>query len=560
MSATGQLLAEYAESRSEDAFRELVGCYLGLVYGTALRLLDGDEHLAQDASQRVFADLARMAGSFNKEVHLGGWLHRHTCFTASKILRTERRRLAREREAQLMNDDSESSNATLAAISPVLDDAINDLNSKDRQAILLRYFEQQDLRSVGQSLGSSEDGARKRVNRALEKLRGLLKKRGISLSAAALGSALSAQAISAAPAGLAAGLATAALGTAAAGGGTAYLLLQIMSMTKFQTCVIAALAIGLGAPLVLQSRTASRLRSENETLRAEVQQAEALAAENSRLTKLLAQAQKPAPAQPGEMNELMRLRGEVGMLKRTANEANAVVARGKEAPLNDVTANPEMHKMLRDQQKLGLSMIYKGFANHANLPEEKIEALNNLLADSVMTNIAHITAILRDGKSPQEMEQILARQEKETNEQVKQLVGEEAFGKFQEYNRHLASYLTAEQFKSMLPGEKEAKDAVGKQLYDLMRQETRNALAARGLTEDYQTVPTLNFRNFASEQIGENNLELLDSIYARVQEGASGFMSPEQVEKFGEFRKMAINNNRVALAVNRKLMAPAAAQ
>jgi hypothetical protein len=205
---------------------------------------------------------------------------------------------------------------------------------------------------------------------------------------------------------------------------------------------------------------------------------------------------------------------------------------------------------------MGLSMIYKGFTNRTKLPAETAEAVNNLLADSVMTNIDHITAILRDGKSPEEREQILRQQEIETNATVKELIGPEAYEQFEEYNRHIASYLTAEQFKSMLPGDKDKKDAQAKQLYDLMRDETRKTLAAHGLAEDYQTVPTLNFRNFTSEQESERNLQLLDSIYERVQTASGAFLTPEEVEKFAEFRKLAINNNRVALTINRKLMAP----
>src|SRR5207237_4184261 len=98
-----------------------------------------------------------------------------------------------------------------------------------------------------------------------------------------------------------------------------------------------------------------------------------------------------------------------------------------------------------------------------------------------------------------------------------------------------ASFLTAEQFKGMLTGDKEAKEAQGKQMYELMQQETQKALAARGLDKDFQTVPTLNFRNIASEQEADKNLQLLDSIYERVQEAAGSFLSPAELTEFGEF-------------------------
>src|SRR5690349_15495278 len=103
MNETNQLLADYAKKGSERAFGELVSRYIGLVYSSALRLAGGDAHLAEDISQNVFIDLARNAPKLSRESTLGGWLHRDTCFVASKILRTERRRAAREREAALMN-------------------------------------------------------------------------------------------------------------------------------------------------------------------------------------------------------------------------------------------------------------------------------------------------------------------------------------------------------------------------------------------------------------------------------------------------------------------------
>src|SRR5215210_1487222 len=99
MTETQQFLADYVKNGSEPAFRELVTRYVDLVYSAAVRLVNNDTHLAEDVTQTVFADLARMARTLSPEVMLGGWLHRHTCFVASKTLRGERRRRERERQA-----------------------------------------------------------------------------------------------------------------------------------------------------------------------------------------------------------------------------------------------------------------------------------------------------------------------------------------------------------------------------------------------------------------------------------------------------------------------------
>jgi hypothetical protein len=336
-----------------------------------------------------------------------------------------------------------------------------------------------------------------------------------------------------------------------------------MSMTKGQIGIIGVMVLASAISLGTQWRTSEKLRDENALLKRQVERLEGLTAENERLAKLVTKvnaAPVPAPATNDQFRELMKLRGQVGTLRKTADEAVAAVAAQSNAPsvLSGLTESPEMGKMIRDQQKMGLGMIYKAFTKRANLSPELAEELNNVLADDVMTNINHITELLRAKKTPAEMETVFAAQEAELREKVKSVLGEEGFAQYQDYTQNLASYLTAEQFKGMLPGDKETKDAQAKQLYELMQQETKRALADAGLPSDYQTVPTLNFRNIASEEIADKNLRLLETIYDGVANQAGSFLGVEELEKFGEFRKMAINNNRVGLTINRKMMAPPA--
>lgn len=555
-----QLLADYVETGSETAFRELVSRYVDFVYSAAVRLVNGDAHLAEDITQAVFVDLARMARTFSREVMLGGWLHRHTCFVAGKTLRGERRRQARERQAVEMNAMEDHSEANLARIAPLLDEAINQLGSEDRAAILLRFFEQNDFQSVGAELGASEEAARKRVDRALDKLHASLTRRGVALSVTVLGTTLATQAVTAAPVGLAASISGAALAGAAAGGGATLTLLQIMSMTKLKVGIVTAVvAAGVTIPWVIQQRTQTRLHEANKALQQQSEKNNQLAEENQRLTKLLASAATPPAYSNSPSLELLRLRGEVGRLRQENASATAALAKTNgPSALSGITANPEMYKVIRDQQKMGLGMVYKDFTNRISLPPEQSEQLVNLLADDVMENIDRITEVLRDKKSPAEMNQVFTEQEAALLEKVKAMLGPEGFAQYQDYTKNLASHLTAEQFKGMMTGEKDAKDEKSRLLYQLMLEETQRELASAGLPPDYQTVPTLNFRNIASEQEGERNLQLLDAIYGRVAASAGSFLSESEVEKFIEFRAKAINGNRMALALNRKLMAPAA--
>jgi len=319
MSDTRKLLADYVTHGSETAFREVVARYTDLVYSTALRLVEGDSHLAQDVAQTVFVDLARKAQGLSQEVTLGGWLHRHTCFVASTILRGQRRRLHRERQAVIMNTP-DNAPANLALVAPILDEAINQLNSAERAAIVLRFFEQKDFRAVGEITGSSEDAARMRVNRALEKLHSLLKNRGVTCSAALLGAALAAEAVSAAPLGMAAMLAGNAL--AAAGmGGAAVGVVKFMAMTKLKIAVAGAVLVALIAtPVVVQQGWLKKARVENAELRQKVDQLAALQAENEQLSNTLSAISPGAAPSQSQIRELARLRNEVGMLREKTNE------------------------------------------------------------------------------------------------------------------------------------------------------------------------------------------------------------------------------------------------
>lgn len=259
-----ELLRLYAAERSEKAFAELVRRHLGLVYHAALRQCGGDSHRAEDVAQTVFVDLARKAAALSRRPVLAGWLYTSTRYAAAQAVRTEVRRQGREAVAVAMNELD--SGVAWEQLRPVIDEALDALGEPEREAVLLRYFEGQPLAEIGRQLEISEDASRMRIDRALEKMRGLLARHGVTSTAAALGVALAGQAGAAVPAGLAASITGAALG----GGATAAALV-FMSITKLQAAAaIAVLAAGV-AGLFLQQRENTRLQADLDVLRAENQ-------------------------------------------------------------------------------------------------------------------------------------------------------------------------------------------------------------------------------------------------------------------------------------------------
>jgi RNA polymerase sigma factor (sigma-70 family) len=202
MSGTNPLLSEFVRTGSEGAFRDLVSGYVNLVYSTAVRCVRGDTQLAEDIVQHVFIDLARAAVTLSPNIQLGGWLYRHTCFLARNAVRGERRRKARERKAIELQRLEDYSEENLQQLTGILDEVINELGAEDRTAILMRFFEQLEFRSIGIATGRSEDAARMRVSRALEKLGTLLRRRGFVLSTASLGYVMGTKVLQAAPNGI----------------------------------------------------------------------------------------------------------------------------------------------------------------------------------------------------------------------------------------------------------------------------------------------------------------------------------------------------------------------
>jgi RNA polymerase sigma factor (sigma-70 family) len=361
------LLSAYVRDGSEAAFRELVERYINLVYSTAIRLMCGDYHLAEDVAQTVFIDLARKARGLSAQVMLGGWLHRRTCHAAATMLRSERRRRDRERQA-MDNQTQDHTQTNLARLAPILDEAINQLNAQDRAAIILRFFEQRDFRSVGQALNTSEDAARMRISRALNKLHSHLARYGVTLGAGALASMLAAEATTAAPAGLAAGIAGTALTSAALGGGISSTLIKLLTMMKMKTAITGALAIATVAALLIAQHQAQRyfaLREENRALRDQLEQTQGMGAQAS--LEEQGDSQQSRDAQ----REVLRLRGEVGRLRRELQGASAQ-ANGpaqaddrENAPTNVISGFTPLQAAVRSQLALGQSLVVGGWPGHA---------------------------------------------------------------------------------------------------------------------------------------------------------------------------------------------------
>ena len=241
-----ELLDAYATQRSEDAFRELVVRHIDLIYSAAMRQLR-NPHLAQEATQSAFIALAGKARQLRRTTVIAGWLHRAVHFAALNLQRGEVRRKHWEEEVASLNVADDADHVFQEFALPHVDGALAELSESDRDAVILRFLKQQSFRDLAQTLGTSEEAAKKRVSRALDKLRGLLAQRGVTVSSAALAGGLSQLPVTGAPPSMSSTVAALAVSSAP----SATTIGALLGTAKARVAVGAAAVILVAAALLL---------------------------------------------------------------------------------------------------------------------------------------------------------------------------------------------------------------------------------------------------------------------------------------------------------------------
>jgi hypothetical protein len=255
--------------------------------------------------------------------------------------------------------------ADWSRVAPVLDAAIDQLAENDRAAILARFIDRRAFGEIGATLRISEDAARMRVERALDRLRALLERRGIGSTSAALGIALANHAVAAAPVGLAATVAANAFASSVATVGAAAGIFGFMSTTKLGVAGLVALLVMIG--VVIHQRQA-RETAEQALVAAHTEQTARLAAlraGNARATAL---------------------EQETARLQKAADEARAVVV-APAAPVLDprdegqafLARNPEVKRALGDYVKASVRFRFAPMYRELNWTKEQISSFEETL-------------------------------------------------------------------------------------------------------------------------------------------------------------------------------------
>ena len=431
------LLRCYVEQRSEEDFAELVGRYSGLVYHAALRRVQGRADLAKDITQDVFANLARQAGSLVGHPVLSGWLYTTTRFVANRRLRDEHRRAQREREAQMRNEFTDGNpQPDLEQLYHELDGAMDGLDGRDREAILLRFFHGEAFAQIGQRVGLSEDAARKRVDRALERLRGRLVKQGVVSSAVALGSVLSAQAAQTIPAAVGQSLATAALTQAATAKLPVVAIIHFMtaklSMQLAAGVIIACLLIVSGTGVIVHEvRTV--MRFSTDLVDGEVVQ-KADAALLRELSSRVEAGEQRLARLDSDFEQVQKALGASAIEKPLArNTASSPVVSRPDGSHPFLDAYPQARSILIDWGHAQLSAKYAGFYATAQLTPAQIEAFEVRTMENTLKHVETTEKSIRPMRPELPAEEIRA------------MLGEAAYKQFEEFKRIQSAHGVASQ-------------------------------------------------------------------------------------------------------------------
>ena len=170
-------LQKFVKDGDDDSFARVVKEHLGLVYATALRVTS-DAAASEDITQSVFILLADKADLLKPHGSLASWLYQSTVFKSRKYLARESKRALKEEKCAIMKEDTESTPNDWNEIRPLIDAALDELSEEDRSAILLRFFQEASYQTIGARLSVSEEAARKRVTRAVNRLQAWFATRG----------------------------------------------------------------------------------------------------------------------------------------------------------------------------------------------------------------------------------------------------------------------------------------------------------------------------------------------------------------------------------------------
>lgn len=528
-----ELLKGYGENRCEAAFKELVNRHINLVYSAAVRYANGDLSLAEDITQAVFTELARKASALVHHPVLAGWLFTCTRRIGANMRRSEARRSLREKEALSMQEINapDEDRVTWEQMRPFIDEAMHGLAEKDRSAVILRFFENRSLKEIGEAFGLNENAARMRVDRALEKLRSNLQKRGVSSTTAGLASALSLGTVLCAPPGLAASITTTALAGAVSVSAlsTTITALQIIVMTKLKIAIVGTLVVaGIALPVWQQTR----IDKVSVDLNKQVEETAAVQKEYAKLRSTATDQtdlNRIKESNKQLLQEVIQLRGRIAAATNApAIKPAAVVAKAADTLQETNGVNSKMGgimKIAMEQQLLGKVPLMKA---KMKLTDEQEEAVKQIYRKQLDQMGDSYTKIFSGDMTKEDMKK-MGQSGFNPEEQIKALLTPEQLDLYKDYKTEettstarLVANSELIQMQTSLGLTQDQQDQVFKALYD----HTFTQMSGNLTSGDGEKPPTTGGVGATLQWQTDQKIKTLE-----------GILTPEQLKKYREMQE-----------------------
>ena len=538
-----RLLREYASGHSEEAFSALVSRYINLVYSAALRSVN-NPHQVEEITQAVFVLLARKAGALRRETVLSGWLYQTARLTAANFLRTELRRAHREQEAHMQSTLNDPDPDAWLQVRPLLDDAMAQLNEKDRNAIVLRFFEGKPLKEVGDALGASEDAAKMRVSRALDKLREIFLQRGITLPSAALAAALSGNSIQAAPAGLAA---TVAAGAVQGSALTATTLVLLKGTMQTMTWIKATAAVGAAVIIAVQWHQNSTEKQQVKLLEGQVaQQTENYRAQAKELEQLKERNAVSVKAIDSMTHDVAKARATISAARPLPPRPAAATEVAKGGMLAEMMKDPNMVKAMREQQATMTKMQYGALVKQLHLSPEQTDKFYQVLTDGTMRAVENGSALLSGENTPEAMKGV-ADQQKETESQLQALLGDSGYAAYKDYQQTVSDRLQLTTLKTYFGDSLALSSEQEQQLLQPMIAARQSVTAANP--------PSLSQMNPADKVVmSDQYFQQQEQINQQVLAQAAGYLSTEQLQSLSNSQSSVLSMTKASMGMVQKML------
>lgn len=555
------LLREFARTNSEAAFTELVRRHINLVYSVARRCTgsDGDAH---DVAQVVFNILARKADSLGGRTVLPGWLYETTRFTAARLLRTNARRHAREQEAYMQSTLNEADTAAVwTQLAPHLETAMGELSERDRALLMLRFYENKTAAQMAELLGIGEEAAHKRATRALEKLRKIFTRRGVALSATALAGAVSANAVTAAPVALAEAVVAGALSGTTITTAAVIAATKTIAMTTLQKTIVTIAIAALAGVGIYEARQAHDARNETARLQAQqaslAEQIQQLQNDRDNSTNRLADllAENSRLKSNSNQNELLKLRGQVGVLRTQASQQAKLK---REPSLADITNSSPMQEIFKSSVTASFDKVYGKLFTDLKLSPDQVSSLKQLLSDKLTAGMAEKGTMMIRKMSPEQIQQLndqINTKKAGVDERIKQTLGADGFAAFQAYEKtynERSQIVGPMGFSDQLTGSMELTSDQTEQLVQAMsdqRQQYKFTVDYSDPTKYSGDMATL----YSDENISQNQKEL-EQLHQLYLARAQTILTPDQQTVFQKYLSNRLATQNMGLNMAAKIL------